>query len=413
MRIGINARGFRDATLRGINRYTYNLLKELQKQPDIELYFYTDSKSPIHDFFRSAIQATIVEIPASKVLIYNHVLLPLRLRQDRIDLFHAPGETGIPFFRVCPYVLTYHGVPELGLQHLVRTGELKGRLRDFFDGPERFSIRQTLASWRFSMFRKLTVVRANRVITVSNFSKRELTQFLSVPPEKMRVTYEAADDVFQRAAHGQSVPHIVDPSNHLPEKYLLFVGGFNRHKNVQGLLRLFARLKPRHPDLALVLVGSGGAWEACRALAVELGLEFQRDVFILQGIPDDELRTIYARATVFITLAWHEGFCLPVLEAMSCGAPVIASQFGAIPEIVGDSAMVVDPRRPDEMVECLEILLNDVSARRSLAARGRRRALSFSWQKTAEETIQIYRELCGRQRVGPDSECDHRDERAA
>lgn len=390
MRVGFNARGLSDPLLRGFNRYTFCLLKELQTQPDVELFLYTDNRSPIHPFYRSQLKARVVEMRAPKVLIWEQVLLPMRLLRDRIDIFHAPCEAGLPVIKVCPYVLTYHGIPEISIAQLVVSGHFPGRLSEYLSEPPR-----TLRAWwlraRSRLFRKLYLRIADVVITPSEFSKGELLRFLKLPHGKVRVTHEAADDAFSHPVTRNEVEYVKSKYG-LPDRYVLFVGGFDRHKNAASLLRVFCRLNAMDSNLALVLVG-GGDLEPYQALAGELGLREREEVFFLQLIPDGELRVLYQRASVFVTLSWHEGFCLPVVEAMSSGAPVVASRFGAIPEIMNGGGMLVDPQRPEEVVTMLRDVLEHSDLREKLRERALARAHSFSWERTAEQTVEVYREL--------------------
>lgn len=390
MRIGFNARGLRDPLLRGFNRYTFCLLKEFQKQPDVELFLYTDHRSPIHPFYRSQLRAHVVEMRAPKVLIWEQVLLPMRLLRDRIDIFHAPCEAGLSVIKVCPYVLTYHGIPEISIAHLVVSGHFPGRLSEYLGEPP-----QTLrARWlrvRSSLFRKFYLRIADAVIAPSRFSKGELVRFLKLPDRKIRVTHEAADDAFSHPVTRSEVEYVKSKYG-LPDRYLLFVGGFDRHKNVASLLRVFAQLKSMYCNLALLLISSGDK-DVYRTLTSELGLREQKDVFFLERIPDEDLQVLYQKASLFVTLSWHEGFCLPIVEAMSCGTPVVASRFGAIPEILDGGGLLVDPRRSEEVLSTLRNVLEHSSLREELRERSLARAHSFSWERTAEQTVEIYREL--------------------
>ena len=179
----------------------------------------------------------------------------------------------------------------------------------------------------------------------------------------------------------------------IPPRFVLFVGGFDKRKNVPTLLRVFAELKQGHPDVGLVLVGIGGDIGACKTQSVILGLHEGRNVFFLHGVADLELAALYRAATLFTTLSWHEGFCLPAVEAMTCGTPVLASSFGALPEILGDGGWLVDPRRVDDIVDAMHRVLSRTEVQEDLRIRGLLRSKAFSWQKTAQETWRVYEEL--------------------
>jgi glycosyltransferase involved in cell wall biosynthesis len=388
MRIGFNGRGLRDPLLRGFNRYTWSLLQELQTRPGVDLSVYTDHRSPVHPFFRERLRARIVETRASTVVWWEQAVLPWQLRHDRIDVFHAPAEGGLPSVRACPYVLTYHGVPGPAITNRVRSGELEGPRSRFLDGEAARSPRALLTDARSAALRRLYLRAADHVITVSELSRSEIVRFLKIAPERVSVTHEAAADAF-RAPVAAGAGADVGQKYGLPPEFLLFVGGFNRHKNVETLLRVFAALKAERPGLGLVLVGGRDAEIASTRASLGLG----RDVLSLLHIPDEDLRAIYAHAALFVTLSWHEGFCLPVVEAMSCGVPVVASRCGAIPEVLGGGGILVDPRRPGEVVDAVRSVLETPALRARLREQALERSRSFSWTHTADQTLAIYERL--------------------
>src|SRR5262245_20876554 len=133
MRIGFNARYLYDPGLRGLNRYTFSLLKALQIIPEVELHLFSEERYPVHAQYRSALRAGVTNIPAARTLIWEQFLLPRHLKHHKLDLFHAPAEGGLPARKVCPYVLTYHGVPHRSIAALVRSGELPGSFESYFD----------------------------------------------------------------------------------------------------------------------------------------------------------------------------------------------------------------------------------------------------------------------------------------
>jgi glycosyltransferase involved in cell wall biosynthesis len=395
VKVGFNARYLYDSALRGLNRYTFCLLRALEQIPEVQIHLVSEDRYPVHDLYRAALRAKVHNLVATRTVFWEQWLLPRYLRNLKPDVFHAPADGGLPFRRECPYILTLHGVPDCSLASMVSSGVLNGTLTDYLDTIPNVG----RLGWRFQglrarLFRRLYLRAADLVITVSEFSKDELVRFLGVLPEKVRVIPEAAGIQFTQPLGG---PFIEDLCNRLriPPRFVLFVGGFDKRKNVSTLLTAFALLKKVEPDVALVLVGLGGDIQVCKLQASGLGMQEGRDVFFLQGLPDLELAALYRAASVFTTLSWHEGFCLPLVEAMTCGTPIVASSFGAVPEILGGAGWLVDPRRPEETVEAVRTILGRSNVRDALRTGSFERSKCFSWQKAAEETVRAYREVLG------------------
>lgn len=190
--------------------------------------------------------------------------------------------------RMCPYVLTYHGVPNCGITDLIRSGELEGKASQYLDGHDRRSPAVALTNARSYALQRLYLRAADVVVTVSEFSSTELIRFLELPPQKITVTYEAADQTFHETVTDRALSD-AKHQYHLRDTFLLFVGGFNLHMNVGTLLRVFAQLKMERSDPGLVLVG-GTDVEIGDTLAA---LRFpHHDVLCVERIADHELRAL-------------------------------------------------------------------------------------------------------------------------
>jgi glycosyltransferase involved in cell wall biosynthesis len=242
---------------------------------------------------------------------------------------------------------------------------------------------------RHQLLRLVYLRAADLVLTVSEFSKRELVQFMGIRPDKIRVIYEAADEVFGERVHFGKIDEVRTDIG-IPGRFILNVGGFEKRKNVLTLVEAFAALKRSEADIALVLVGIGGDLHAVRNRSSALGLVEGRDIFLLTKISDRTLAALYTAATLFATLSWHEGFCLPVVEAMTCGAPVLGSRFGAIPEVLGGAGCLVDPRSLEQVIEVMGNILRNPSVQDDMRSRSTARAKEFSWRRAAEETFKAY-----------------------
>ena len=181
----------------------------------------------------------------------------------------------------------------------------------------------------------------------------------------------------------------------LRRDFALFVGTIEPRKNIPTLLSAFQQLLDHyHPEIDLVLAGAPG-WltDEVRGLVGRLGLTGR--VFFLGRVSDEELVWLYNSARIFVWPSFYEGFGLPPLEAMACGAPVIASNVSSLPEIVGDAGLLVDPTNVDELTVAMWRLLSDEALRQELIAKGQVRVARFSWERAARETLELYRRVAG------------------
>jgi glycosyltransferase involved in cell wall biosynthesis len=237
------------------------------------------------------------------------------------------------------------------------------------------------------------VARANHILTPSSFCRQEVLQFLRIPPPRVTVTHLAVHDQFHRPPSLPMEREATLARLGICRPYLLYVGGYEPHKNPRGLLVAFAAIHGVRPDLSLVLVGSKGVPPELNAQAEALGLRSGREVHFLVNLTH-ELNDLYDSAELFISLSWRETFCLPALEAMTRGVPVVASAWGATPEVVGDAGWLVDPRDADEAVQAVLGLL-DLRVRAELTRRAREKSRRFSWSAAAETTRLLYHRLAG------------------
>jgi glycosyltransferase involved in cell wall biosynthesis len=295
--------------------------------------------------------------------------LALAARRDRADLYHAPHYVCPPWLP-CPAVVTVHD-----LIHL------------------RFPVRRRhpLAPVYARLMLRLAMRRARRVITVSESTRRDLVERLGARPERIRVIPNGVGAPFEPAvALGVVDPIVAELGVSRP--YFLFAGNPLPHKNVERLLDAFAGLPPALGRL--VLVGIPPAARA-RIDALCRGPGLGERVRVLAPVPAPVLARLYQSATVVVCPSLWEGFGLAALEAMACGAPVVAANRGALPEVVGDAGLLVDPTDVDALREAMYTLAGQEPLRAALRARGLARARAFSWRHVAEATVAVYREALG------------------
>jgi glycosyltransferase involved in cell wall biosynthesis len=302
-------------------------------------------------------------------LIWMHVQLPLLAKRSRVDLLHVP--TGIiPIRTSCPVVLTIHDITPF-------------RMPDFFP------------SWQRLYFRTLGIRsadKANRILTISENSKKDIVTQFSIPSEKITVTPLAAASEFR--------PLPTDKTDEIRQRYglgrfILTVGTIEPRKNLIRLLEAFALLKKGGNSIKLIHAGPFG-WlnEEVKHTITTLGL--QDSVRFLGRVPLDDLVGLYNMADLFVFPSLYEGFGLPVLEAMSCGCPTITSNISSLPEVAGDAAILVDPYKIDTLAAAIDEVLNDRNLSKKMRASGLERSKLFSWQRCAQETLAVYHQVAGK-----------------
>jgi glycosyltransferase involved in cell wall biosynthesis len=391
MRVALDARSLASPSLRGWDRYTVALARGLQAR-GVEVVLLHRARAPLVEGHLDHMPCEIVGLPDRGTLWWEQVAVPLALRTQRIDLYHAPTEYGVPFAAPCPVALTVHSATAHSYADLIRRGLLPGTLTDYV-GPDADPYRLTFGS----LYWHAQVACADWIFTPSEFCRREVVEFLPVRAERVSVTPLAVPHQFLRPPSAKEALAAALARLGVRRAYLLYVGGYERHKNIAGLLRAFALVRRERPDLSLVLVGGGAPPEAVRRAMQALGLAAGRDVVLLGGLTP-ELVDLYDAAELLVTLSWRESFCLPALEAMSHGVPVVASAWGATAEYVDGAGRLVDPRDPAAAAQAVLDLL-EPAARRAASERGPAIAAEFSWDTTTDRTCEVYERLVAKRRA--------------
>jgi glycosyltransferase involved in cell wall biosynthesis len=284
--------------------------------------------------------------------------LPLHLLRNSYDLFHGTNYE-IPFWSRRPTVVTIHDLSMLLLSGVHRE-ELVGRSR-----------------WRLPWMAK----RASRIITPSNSIKKELCEAFGIQPDKVAVTPEAPRPIFKRREDPELLRRLG-----IDGDFILFVGTIEPRKNLHRLVEAFEQML-RNTSLSPKLVIAGGRGWMMDDFVVT-------DRVCLTGyLQDEDLCALYSSCTAFIYPSLYEGFGLPPLEAMACGAPVITSRTPALMETVGSAARLVDPEDIEDIARAMTEFLNDKNTREHYVELGSTHVKKFSWEQTALKTLEVYREV--------------------
>ncbi len=233
---------------------------------------------------------------------------------------------------------------------------------------------------------------ADHIIAVSESTKRDTVRLLGVPEEKISVIYEAAHPLFRPIDDPEMLAKVRERYE-LPDKFVLFVGTVEPRKNIPSLLRAFRLLRDNYrSDASLVLIGNRGwLWEEVDRAIEDLNLA--GCIRWLGGIPNEDLVYLYNAARVLVLPSFYEGFGLTLLEAMACGIPVIVSNVSSLPEVVGDAGWLVDPKDTEAWTVAMQRVLTDDDLYREMRSKGLRRARTFSWERAAKETLEVYQQV--------------------
>ncbi len=247
----------------------------------------------------------------------------------------------------------------------------------FMKYPEAYS------KWQLKYLKwstKFAVKHARKIITISEFSKQEIIKYFKADADKIAVTYLAVEN--QNPTSSQKNKKINSP-------YIFFIGRLEKKKNIMGIIQAFVLFKQNNQlSHKLVLAGSRGyGWQEAEKLIKQNNL--QNDVIITGYVSDEDLPYLYNGADLFLFPSLYEGFGLPILEAMAYGAPVITSNFGAMAEVTGDSAILVDPNYYKNIAEQISKVLENKELQKDLIKKGLQQVKKFSWEKCAKETLEI------------------------
>ena len=362
MLIGFDASRAALANHTGTETYAYQLLLAMANltSADFRLRLYTHqppqpAKWPQGDF----VETRIIPFPR----LWTHLRLAAEISRHPPNALFVPAHA-LPLYCPVPAAVTVH---DLGYLH-------------YPDAHTPFQRRYL--DWTT---RRHTRV-AQRIIADSTATKNDLIQHYGANPETIRVVHLGVDSALE-PVEDERVVNAVKARYGISGNYLLYLGTLQPRKNLLRLLEAFERVSRRHP-VSLVLAGGKGwlydeIFDRARALKLE-------DRVIFPGfIPEADKAALLSGAVAFVFPSLYEGFGLPALEAMACGAPVLTSNVSSLPEIVGDAALPVDPHSVEAISDGLLRLLSDSALRQSLVGRGKQRAQNFSWEKAAGQVMEI------------------------
>lgn len=364
MRVALDCRTV-TAPKTGDRTYALNLARALARSGEAHWLLYTAEPTTLLDPQPgSPSSVEPVTLPAPAGWAWTPLLFPLDLRRRRADLAHV--QYLVPPVTHCPVVTTVHDVA----------------FRRF---PALFPLKHRLL---LNTLIPPSVRHAAAVITGSEATRRDLLELYDLPPGKVHVTPYAADPQY-RPQDPVACRRAVKARLGVSAPYVLAVGVLQPRKNLARLVRAYNRIAARVPQ-RLVLTGKPG-WAPEELQAAVAASPAGREPRFTGYVADADLPALYGGADLFVYPSLYEGFGLPPLEAMACGTPVLTSNVSSLPEVVGEAAVTVDPRDEEALAAALEALLLDAPRRAALSRAGLARAASFSWERTARQTVAVYR----------------------
>jgi len=376
VKVAIDARKLHDF---GIGTYIRNLLRHLARldtrteyvllchEPDM------GAAAQLGPNFRTVLE------PSPNYSIREQIHVPWVLLRERPDVFHAPHYVLPPAVR-CRSLVTIHDTIHLTF-------------------PQYLPHRLAYAYARASMW--AAAHRSDRILTVSEASKRDILHFFDVPPEKVVVVHNAIDERFSREPDPDDVERVRERFQ-LHQRFVLYVGNIKPHKNLERLIEAFHALRQRGlDDLKLLIIGDQISSYPSLRRAVHRH-KLHKHVRFLGYLPDETLSVMYRLASVFVFPSLYEGFGLPALEAMASGTPVVTSNVSSLPEVTGDAAVLVDPYDVGAIEAGIHRVLTDPVLAADMRRKGLLRARQFSWEQSVTKTWEMYQEIGARSKETED-----------
>jgi glycosyltransferase involved in cell wall biosynthesis len=388
MTIGIDLRVLARGTRTGVEEYTINLLSHLLPlEPEInyQLFYNAYQKVKLNYPWLSLSNVQLKDFRIPNRLFFATACYLNQPKIDKlldgIDVYFNPHFFIAPLSSRCKKVITFH---DLSFEHEPR----------FFSGRKRL--------WqKFLMNTRREAQRAGKIIAVSQSTKEDLVNLYGIEPEKIKVVYSGVGGQFRPFFRSPTpklsrswTPKLIELKEkyNLPDKFILYFGTIEPRKNIIGLIKAFELLKksykPQTTNYKLVIAGTKG-WLYQDIFRTAKESKYNQDIIFTGFVEEADKPVLYNLAQLFVYPSFFEGFGFPSLEAMACGIPTIVSVNSSLPEIVGQAALMVDPTNIDELAWAMETTLTNNNLREQLIKKGLKQAQKFSWQKCAQETLEV------------------------
>ena len=379
MRIGIEAQRLFRPHKHGMDRVVLELIKNLQRIDKVNEYFIFVKPDQDRDVLKNTDNFKIIEVPGSPYPIWEQFQLPKFVKQYRCDLLHCTSNTA-PLKLQSKMITTLHDIifrEENILKQLLSSASWYQKIGNLY---RRFLV-------------KGVVKKSEHLITVSNFENQNIKKAFKLKKQKVTTVHNSANQEFNiRFNEGQK--EAVRSRYQLPKDFLFHIGNKDPRKNTKRVLDAYYELKlTQCSSIKLVIAGINE--DVLDSMLEEMSVPsvLKRDIILTGYIADEDLPIIYNLAEVFLFPSLREGFGIPILEAMACGTPVVTSNTSSMPEVAGESALLINPHNTIELTQAMVKLLSEEDFRNTLIKRGLKQCRTFSWDQSAKEVLKIYKQL--------------------
>lgn len=363
MNIAVNTRFLLKNKLEGIGWFTYETMQRITRNhPEHQFYFFFDRKFE-EEFVFSKNVTPLVLHPQSRhpllwYLWFEHAV-PAALKKVKADLFISTDG----FLSLKTDVKTLLVIHDIAFEHFPQhVGTLTRKYLQHY-------------SPRFAN-------RANRIATVSEFSKQDIERTYGIAQNKIDVVGNGARKIYQQKSAAEI--SAAKQKFGIRDAYFIYAGAIQPRKNLANIFRAFDSFKKKNPGTVQLVIAGRKAWKFKEALEVYEAMHYKADVIFTGHLSSEDLASLMAGALAMVYVSLFEGFGIPIIEAMNCGTPVITSKVSSMPEVAGDAALLVNPQSVSEIAEAMEKISKDEQLRKALIVKGNMQKQKFSWDKAAE-----------------------------
>jgi len=364
MRIGIDIRELEKGKMTGIGRCLLNFLEYINQSDQRNEYIIFANQNTNLPVLRSDIKLKVI-FEFSKIY-WDQIILTKQIKREKVDIFYSPFYKG-PIFSPARLIVTCHDLHFLKLTSIA----IGNSLRKYYC--------------------RLSLQRADTIITVSEYSKRTIHDFLGNKSKRIEVVYDSAGEEFRPLDETESLNKIKKTFG-LKDNFILCVGNLKPHKNLVRLFEAYSLLPLSLRECYQLAVAGKKDENYSRLWKIVEGKNLKDNIIFLDLVDDKDLVCLYNASCFLVFVSLCEGFGLPALEAMACGTPTLVSNSTSLPELVGNASLLVDPYDVNKISQNLEKLLTDEVLRETLSKKGLLRARDFSVKNMAEKILKIFKE---------------------